>query len=161
MTLVAAFAGSWYAFRLSDSAKARSTVREQVAAVNRAQFVLIQQVNALKLIQSQTIEPVRLHPGRFLAMRPQLPMHGACSRLDLDSLSFLLETDDRELLFHLLIEQERFETIVQAMNERSRLHLEVVQPKLAAAGIAEGVDYLPSQIIGALGDTVVVHMKRS
>lgn len=66
VTLAAAFAGSWYAFRLSDSAKARSTVRAQVAAVNKGQFVLIQQVNTLKLVQSQTIEPARQHPGRFL-----------------------------------------------------------------------------------------------
>lgn len=49
---------------------------------------------------------------------------------------------------------------VQAINERSRLHREVIQPKLAAAGITEGVDYLPSEITGAIGNPVALHMKR-
>ncbi len=161
VTLVAAFAGSWYAFRLTDRERERQTVREQVAAVNRAQFVLIQQFNALKQIQSQTIEPVRQHPGRFIAMRALLPIRGASSLIDADSLSFLLETDDRELPFRMLIEQQRFETAVQALNERSRLHLDVLQPMLAAAGIKEGIGYSRANIVKALGEELVLRLERA
>jgi hypothetical protein len=89
-----------------------------------------------------------------------MEMHSA-PRLDLDSLSFLLETDVSELLFHLMIEQERFETATRAINQRSRLHLEVVQPRLAGAGIVGGVDYSPRQISRALGHALAMRMKRA
>ena len=161
VTLVAAFAGSWYAFRLSDRERARQTIREQVAAVNRAQFILIQQFNELKLIQSRIINPVRQHPGRFIVMAPLLPIVGSSSRLDADRLSFLLETDDRELPFRLLVEQQRFDTAVMAMNERSRFHLEVLQPRLAAAGIKEGIEYSRNRMIEALGEDLVVRLERA
>jgi hypothetical protein len=161
VTLVAAFVGAWYAFRLSDRDRARQTEREQVAAVNRAQFVLIQQFNGLKMIQSQIIEPVRQHPGRSVAMRPVLPVVGPPVRLDCDSLSFLLETDDRELLFNLLIEQQRFDAALQIMNERSRLHLEVLQPRLATAGIREGEDYSREAVVDAVGNELVVRLERA
>jgi hypothetical protein len=161
VTLVAAFAGAWYAFRLTDRERERQTTREQVAAVYRAQFVLIQQLNALKLIQGQTINPVREHPDRFIAMRPLLPVGGPSPRLDPDSLSFLLETDDRELPFRILVEQQRFDTAVQALNERSRLHLDVLQPRLAAAGIREGGEYLRTELVGALGDDLALPLQRA
>ena len=46
-TLVAAFSGAWFAFLLNDRAKARETTRQQVAALNRAQFTLIRQGSCL------------------------------------------------------------------------------------------------------------------
>ncbi len=135
VALAAAFAGSWSAFKLADREKARERLQDQVAAVNKAQFVLIQQVNLLKQIQSNTVNPVREHAMRFVAMRPLLPQGKSVPRLDFQTLSFLLEADDRELLFKLLLEQERFDTAVQALNERSRLHREAMQPRLIAGGI--------------------------
>ena len=161
VTLVAAFAGAWYAFRLSDRDKARQVERGEAAAINRIQFALIQQVNILKLIQAQSIDPVRDHPGRFIAMRALLPVRERRPRLDADCLSFLLETEDRELPFAVMIEQDRFETALQAVDERSRFHLDVVQPRLAAAGIRERVDYLPGDVKSALGEDVLLRLQRA
>lgn len=84
-----------------------------MAAVNRAQFILIQQLNALKVIQAQAIDSARAHPLRFITMRALLPIDHDTSRVDADSLSFLLETDDRELPFLPLIEQQRFDAAVR------------------------------------------------
>jgi len=94
-------------------------------------------------------------------MRPVLPVAGPSVRLDPDSLSFLLETDDRELLFRLLIEQQRFDSAVQTMNERSRLHLEVLQPTMAAAGIREGADYSRAAVAQAIGEELVLRLERA
>jgi hypothetical protein len=161
-TLVAAFAGSWYAFRLADRAASRESVSRQVAAINRGQFDLIQQINLLTNIQSQVIDPVRNHPGRFLAMRPLLvPVVSNPKGVDVDALSFLLETDDRELLFELLLARQQFDTAVHALNERSRLHLEIAQPRLAAAKIGEGTTYGSDEIEAALGREFFLHLTRA
>ena len=127
VTLVAAFVGAWFAFLLQDRAKARQTIRDQVAAINRAQFALMRQFNTMKNIQAQVVEPVRQHPAKHVAMRAVLTVHDDVPQPDLDALSFLLETDDRELLLELMIENQRFKTAVQAINDRSRLHLDVVR----------------------------------
>lgn len=158
--MAAAFGGSWYAFRLSDRAKGRDDVHARVAAINRAQFVLIQQLNSLRIIQRQLIDPVRHHPGRYIAMRPGLPVTPTVPRLDIDGLLFILETPDRELPFRLLVEQQRFDEAFAALNERSRLHLEVLQPKLIAARIKEGVDHEPDVFVQALGEEFVRHLQR-
>jgi hypothetical protein len=159
VTLAAAFAGSWYAFRLTDKAKARETVSAHVAAINRAQFALIQQYNALKVLQRKSIDPVRSDPVRYINMRPTLPLREPSSPLDLDSLSFLLETDDREFVMHLLIEEQRFETTRQAINERSRVHIEELQPRLAGQ-IKEKQSYPQDELAGVLGEHLLLSLQR-
>jgi hypothetical protein len=157
VTLVAAFAGSWWAFRLTDRDKARQTVRDRVEAINRAQFVLIHQLNILNNIQTQIINPVREDPARFVNMRPTLPINDA-SRLDVAALAFLFETEHRELPFHLLVEQRRFDMAVEAMNERARFHVTEIQPRLAAAGIRERTSY---DLTEALDEPMLIRLSRS
>jgi len=161
VTLVAAFAGSWYAFRLSDNARARQTVDEQVAAINRAQFVLIRQWNLLRNFQAQIVDPFRNDPARPISMRPQLPVEETPARIDVDSLSFLLETDDRELVFRLLLEQQRFETAIRAINERSRLHIGEVQPRLVAGSILEKSEYVEDQVEAAVSSHRLLLLRRA
>ena len=160
ITLVAAFSGAWFAFLLNDRAKARETTRQQVAALNRAQFTLIRQINTLKNIQSQVIDPVRQHPGRHVAMRAFLQVRDEVPPLDLDGLSFLLETDDRNLVLEIMIESQRFNGAVQVLNERSLLHRERVQPLLDPAGIREGGRYSDSDFVRALGEPLCLTLKR-
>ena len=159
--LGAAFLGAWLAFRLEDNARVRQTVRDQVAAVNKALFVLIRQVNSLKVVQTQIIDPHREDPARFINMRPSLPVGTGSPTFDLDSLSFLHETDDRELLMEMLVEQERFEAALQALNERSRVHIEVLQPRMVAAGIVEDAKYTADEIHKALGKPFILLMKHA
>ena len=159
VTLLATFVGAGFAFRLNDKARARQTVRDQVAAVNRAIFILGRQFNLLKVIQTETIDPFREDPTRFIGMRPSLPVGLESPTLDLDSLSFLLETDARELLMELLIEQDRFEMALQSMNERSRLHLEVLQPRMAEAGIIEGGR--ADDLLRAIGEPLALRMQNA
>lgn len=161
VTLVAAFAGSWSAFKLEDRSKARQRVRDQVAAINRAQFVLIQQWNELKNIQSKMIEPKRSDPLRFIAMRPSLDFGQSTPRLDAGDLLFLLETDDREFPFLLMLEQRRFDTAIQAVNERSRAHINELQPRLAQMGIKEGTSWTIDALTERLGEELVLRLQRA
>jgi hypothetical protein len=161
VTLVAAFAGSWSAFKLEDRAKSRQRVRDQVAAINRAQFALIQQFNELKNIQSKMIDAKRDDPLRFITMRPSLPFGDSITRLDVTELLFLLETDDRELPFLMMLEQRRFETAIQAVNERSSAHISELQPRLLAAGVREGSSWTLDSLNECLGDDIVLRLQRA
>ena len=90
----------------------------------------------------------------FLQVRDEVPP------LDLDDLSFLLETDDRNLVLEIMIESQRFNGAVQVLNERSLLHREKVQPLLDPAGIREGGTYSDSDFVRALGEPLCLTLKR-
>jgi len=160
-TLVAAFSGARYAFHLQGKAQARRTVEDRVAAGNRAIFVLIRQFNTLKTFQIQIIDPVRDDPRAFLNMRASFPFSYESLTVDLDSLSFLLETNHRQVLGELFIEEERFRSAIQAINERSRIHLNICQPLLERVGVVEGGEYTAEQIRAALGHRLVLQLKRT
>lgn len=161
VTLAAAFFGAWYAFRLNDNARKRLTLQDHVSAVNRALFVLGSHLNTLVSIQNQIIEPFRNDAAKFMSMRPAQPIGEDSPRVDLGSLEFLLETEYREMLMELQIEQESFDVTLQALNERSRLHLEVLQPRLASLGIAEYAEYREDELLEAIGRPLVLHMQRA
>ena len=159
-TLAAAFLGARYAFRLQGRAQARRTVEDRVAAGNRAIFVLTR-LNTLKTFQTQIIDPVRDDPGAFLNMRASLPFSYDSLTVDFDSLSFLLETNHRQVLGELFIEEQCFRSAIQAINERSRIHLNICQPLLERAGVVEGGEYTAEQIQAALGHRLALQLRRA
>ncbi len=159
-TVVAAFLGAWYAFKLMDKDHQRKKRATAVASGNRAIFTLMRQWNELNLIQRQLIDPIRSHPAKFVTLLPALSLDYEHLKFDVDSLSFLLDTEYRQCLMDLLIAEEKFQTAVRVLNERSRLHFQTVQPLLEKAGIIEGGDYTKQQIEVALGDRVKVELSR-
>ncbi|MFC1559055.1 hypothetical protein ACFL39_00505 [Gemmatimonadota bacterium] len=161
VTLAAAFLGAWYAFRLTDNARKRQLLTDQVSAINRALFVLGSHLNTLLGIRQQLIDPIRDDENKFMSMRPAQQFGEDALRVDLSSLEFLIETDHRTILMQLHIQQERFDTTIQALNERSRLHLEVLQPKMAELGIAEFTEYPRNELLTALGEPLVLYMQRA
>ncbi len=159
-TVVAAFLGAWYAFNLMDKDHQRKKRATAVASANRAIFTLMRQWNELNLIQRQLIDPIRSHPAKFVTLLPTLPLDYEHLKFDIDSLSFLLDTEYRQCLMDLLIAEEKFQTAVRVLNERSRLHFQTVQPLLERAGIIEGGDYTKQQIEVALGERRKVELSR-
>ncbi len=160
-TLIAAFLGAWYAFHLHDKKQDNKTKKEHIAAGNRALFVLIRQYNALLGIKGKIIDPVKDMAPRSLNMRPTLPLKYEHLVIDADSLTFLLETKDRNILMELLIEEERFKAAIQSLNERSKLHIESIQPILAAAGVREKQSYPVDDIKSKLGEQLFLHIERA
>ena len=82
-------------------------------------------------------------------------------QLDLDSRSFLLGSDEPNLLGELSVEKSRFQRAIGAINERSKIHMSEVQPILEKAGVVEGVGYTPQQIEQALGTRLCVTMHQA
>jgi len=114
-TVVAAFLGAWYAFKLMDKDHERKKRATAVASGNRAIFTLMRQWNELGLIQRQLIDPVRSNPAKFVALLPTLPLDYEHLKLDVDSLSFLLDTEYRQYLMDLLVAEGRFQTAVRVI----------------------------------------------
>ena len=160
-TLLAAFIGASYAFKLQSDKEKRDISRANIVAGNLAVFNLIQKVNTLLDYQKQVIEPTRGKISAFIEMQPTLQLLKDDIQLDLDSLAFLLSSDDPNLLGELSVEKSRFRRAIDAINERSQLHLGQVQPILEQAGVVEGADYTTQQIEKALGTRLYVTMHQA
>ncbi|MBI3609231.1 MAG: hypothetical protein HY204_00845 [Nitrospirae bacterium] len=161
VTLASAFLGAWSAFKLEDRARKRKKQEDNIAAGNRAIFMLTRMFNELGNIQQQVIDPVRKREAKSITMLPLLTQNYDDLRFEVNNLTFLLETEYRQILMQLLIEESRFHAAIQLLNERSKLHLREVQPLLKRAGIVEGVEYSKEQIEAALGPYTFPQILRS
>jgi hypothetical protein len=160
-TLIAAFMGAWTAFRWQSVAKQEEEQKTMVAAGNRALATLMEQVNTLKLFQVDCMEPMRNNPGRHIAMQPLPDYQENMAEFEFKSLNFLLgDPRHHQVLFELSIEDMRFRETLKAINRRSRHHFEVIQPRLAAAGIQEGREYCEKDFKQAIGDFDYIHLQR-
>lgn len=160
-TLLAAFFGAWFAYRLQDKAKVREEQASNISAANWALFTVFQQVNSLKVFQVDMIDPVRNHPGKFIAMQPVLPEQHENLQFDFSSLGFLLNTKHKQIVLDLFIEQQRFSEAIKVINYRSVLHIQQVQPILERAGIQEGVDYTTEELAKVVGPRLYKTLERS
>jgi hypothetical protein len=145
------FVGAWAAFQLNIHESKKKIEDEQVVAANRALFALIAQLNMLSDIKRKQVDPFRNDPARFINMPALPPLEYRIPPLEIQSLGFLLETNSRQLLLTLLIEEQRFQDAIQAINLRSSLHLQSAQPLLSQAGIFPGAECTLSQLDEVLG----------
>lgn len=159
-TLVAAFAGSWVAFRFQQFQNNKQDTKTNIAAGNRALMILLQQTNTLKLIQLDFIEPFRESPGRHIQIQPALPYQEDSLTFDIRSLEFLLSPKHQQVLMDLILEENRYREAIKAINTRSRHLFEVVQPKLASSGIREGGAYTGEQYRITIGELDYIHLER-
>lgn len=126
-TLIAAFVGAWYAFRLQLVHLERQKTKEQVEAGNRAVFELVRTHNKFLAVKNQFIEELRSNPARHVFI---MPMAGDIKPLQLnfDSLAFLFDSHDPNLLGRLAMFEQEVASTLGVIDQRSRLHVDVVQP---------------------------------
>lgn len=160
-TLLAAFYGAKYAFQFQKDKEKEDTKRRNVVNGNTAIFSMMRMTAKLRNIQRQLINPARNLPVRFLQMQPTLHIINDDIKLNIETLYFLLETDDRNLLNELVTEAARYQGALDAVNERSRLHRDEVQPLLERAGIVQGRDYSLAHIEQALGSRLYITMQQA
>jgi len=107
ITLIAVFLGAWIAFRFEVNRDARKDNRRHVSAINRTIFSFGAATNKLLMIKMQAIDPIRNHPLYFLEMRPLLDEElESVTSIVFDDMNFNLETEHRNLLMELFVEQE-------------------------------------------------------
>lgn len=160
-TLVAAFFGAWFAYKLEGRSKKSDTRNANINMANKALFTTFQMLNHMALYKKDMIDPFKGNPGIFIMMRPTLPEKQDDSGYDYNGLTFLLGTDHKQLLFDLYIEQQRYRETLKAIDYRSSLYVEKIQPALLRAGIQEGVSYHPDAFEKALGPLLYSDLKQS
>lgn len=159
-TLVAAFYGAKYAFKFQNDKEIKENTRRNIVNGNIAIFNMMRMITKLMDFQKQVIDPVRNLPINFLQMQPSIQINNDI-KFNIETLYFLLGTDDKNLLGELVREEERYLVTLNAINERSRFHREEIQPTLDKAGIIQGGNYSLSNIESALGSFRFVTIKQS
>lgn len=153
-TLVAAFYGAKYAFQFQRDKEIEDIKTRNVVNGNNSIFALSRMAGKLVDFQKQTINPIRNSPAKYLEMRATSHLEKDDIRLELESLYFILETDDRNLLGEIMVEEGRYRSAIDAINLRSQFHLHEVQPLLERAGFVQGGQYSFEQIKGMLGPRI-------
>ena len=152
------FVGAWAAFQLNIHENKKKIEDEPVAAANRALFIMLSRLNMLTDIKRKFIDPVIDDPARLVNMNALPPLQNPAPRLDIQALDFLLETNYRQLLLDLEIEEQRYQEAIQALNLRSTFHHQTVQPLLAQAGISTDASCPLAHIYMALGPFVAASL---
>lgn len=153
LTVVGTFVGAYAAFALQtrrEDAKDGATRR---AALRRAAFALIAQVQVLETLRRE-LAPWRDDPDRDLRLKA-LVYYQEIPTIDLVSIEFLLETSDPDLLNVLLDSQNKWHTAIGAMEDRSREHRRFLERLEAVLGKdAQGVTVTGAALRAAVGPEI-------
>lgn len=127
--LIGAFVGAFSAFKLNSKNEEDKKYTEQKMAMNKALFVSIRQINAIKNMYKKLSQyNTELEKAFMLpAMKP--PCYDEL-KYDFDELNFLLK-DYPQTMMNLVIEQERFDQTFNSIQTRNNFYIHDVQPALS------------------------------
>jgi cbb3-type cytochrome oxidase subunit 3 len=141
----ATFIGAWVAFQLQKHHKKTQQEAAQLAEGRKAQFTIATQLNALKNIRKQYLNPLRDDPDRALKLTP-FSVHAHFPQLDIVALEFMLESDGAQLLNELVVSEHMFITLIGALGQRNEHH-EMMQRRIAEMGPDKALDQATVQIL--------------
>jgi uncharacterized protein (DUF1778 family) len=127
--LAGTFLGAYLAFFFERRHSDKKERAMNISAAKRAQFVIQAQLNAVKNIKNQVLDSLRDDPQRHLTLKP-FSVLAKFPTLDLNSLMFMLESDDAQLLNELMISEHKYSTLIGALDQRNARH-EKMQQKMA------------------------------
>lgn len=148
--LGATFAGAMLAFHLQNVREKSAQLARNKTEAGLAFFKLSRLVNRLRNWQTEVVERHEADPAPMISM-PALTNQSLPAEIDFDRLAFLFPKD-ADLLGEMAIAQDRFISLVDLVNERSRFLREVVQSKLKAAGLNESFDGSMSDLVAIIGE---------
>ena len=154
-TLIGAFLGAMLAFLFQLLLHSKQEQKAALMSAHRMLFCLLQQMNTIMLIQKDFVFPHLSDPGRFISIPAIHELDFEKNAYDFSMFGFMLKTNkSRMIMYDLYLAQESYIEALRALNERSRLHREEVQPRLASAGIGNGSTVTHDDVRQALGPFV-------
>lgn len=160
ITMFAAFIGAYSAFLLQNKKQEKELISQRVNTGNKAIFQIIRSFNSFGSYKKQFISPYITLPDRFIAIPPSLNFTSNTT-FDFDSLAYLFEYENPDILTDLSIFQSSIESTTEAINQRSYTHINLVQPILEKAGFSEGQVITEAQLNSILGERLSVTMKQN
>ncbi|HHQ4624042.1 hypothetical protein [Aeromonas veronii] len=124
------FIGAFSAFWLKSYEEGKKDKKKEKSALNSALFVLIRQINAIQCIK-RDLDKYKTPFERGLSLPAMKPPDYSSVKQDIDSLQFLIDNDNAQILMELTIEQERFEQAINSINIRNEFYVNEVQPALS------------------------------
>ncbi|PZS90838.1 hypothetical protein [Stenotrophomonas maltophilia] len=155
-TLAAAFFGAMFAFRLQQREKDRERRELQIARANEALQRVIRMLNIVGDYRTKVVDPVR-HMGQAAAvsMKPTLSEDVSRERFDVADLSFMVTKEEQQAVFDLWLEERRFHTLMQAIDRRTKIHLDEYQPIAEAKKLHERRDLTLDALRTEVGPRVI------
>ena len=154
-TLIGAFFGAMLAFLFQLLLNRKQERKAAQMSAHRMLFCLLQQMNTIMLIQKDFIAPHLNDPGRIISIPAIHEFDIEKNAFDFSDFSFMLESNEsRMIMYDLYLAQESYIEALRSVNERSRMHREEVQPRLASAGIGNGSTITNGDVQRALGPLV-------
>ena len=160
VSLVAAFAGAYFAFKFQAASKEKETVAANITGALDGMFTLLRMLNRVGAYRNQIVNPVRDQRLRFFSMPPT---HEVTEEINFSwaSLTFLMGTPHANVLADISLAHTKFQTLVSAIVQRNSIMLEHVQPRAAAAGLRQGeLAVTEASIEGLIGHRIYASLER-
>ena len=158
-TLFAAFLGALAAFLLQDWRNKRVEEARKRSAVNRAIFDLSMLWNALEQYRKEIIEPVRKSNAPWLNMQANVSTQFQNASFNFDELFFLVDAEKAELLQKLFLEESRYRITIDLIEERSKIVLNWLQPKMEALDCTRDTKLNLQELESKLGPDLTFKLK--
>lgn len=155
-TLAAAFFGARFAFQFQQQEKAKELREVQIAKANAGLQRILRMVNIVGNYRTMVVDPVR-HLGRGAAVSMNATISEDVSRehFEVTDLSFMVTKEEQEAVFDLWLEERRFHTLMQAIDRRSKLHLDEYQPIAEAKKLHEREDLTLNDLRAEVGPRII------
>lgn len=152
LTLLGTFVGASLAFSSQLLLQRRQERKTELLAAHRILFCLLQQSNTILLFQRDWVEPHLGSRAQFIEIPAATDFDLSKNLFDFTSFGFLLKSQaSRQIMYDLYLAQESYVETIKLINERSRLHRELLQPKLSEAGIGNGKAVTDAELRETLG----------
>lgn len=151
VTLVAAFFGAWYAFRLHDDKDRRRRADSDVRAANRAIFEISRHCNRLATFRKQFLDENKHNPNRDYLIMPVAGFSWDAPSIDYDALAFLIESSQPDLLTEVAVMEQSISSAVDVIRQRSEFHVEKLQPVVEKLEYEYGPEFSADLIEQRLG----------
>lgn len=134
VTLMAVYAGASYAFKLQNDKTEREEEKKQVASSNRAIYTIFEMWNVQKQYQKEIIDPCKMEYGIWISLMPTISGLHELIKFNTENLEFLLHSGKPEVYSNLLLEEKRYRIAISTIEERSKLVLNDLFPKMESLG---------------------------
>ena len=133
-TAVSTFIGAYFAFQFERNARRIDLIETEVASGNRALFTLLLIWNKQKQYQKEVVDIYRNREDAWLNLAAGGSIGDSSLLFDLKELSFVLQKKGSIFQFAVL-EADRFHSVSNHIDQRNKLVLFEVFPRMSAAGL--------------------------
>lgn len=162
LTLLATFIGAMLAFLTQIHLRKKEELKVERLAAHRVLFCLFQQINAIVLFQRENIAPKKDSPAQFIDIPASLEFDLSKNLFEFETFGFLLKSiEGRNIMYDLHLAQDCYIAAFSAINNRSKFHRDLLQPKISEGMFEKGSSISLQKLEEFLGQLIYGTMKNS